>query len=39
MVKIMAARYAELDNRSYDEVFERMLHYSRKFQKKIIAKK
>lgn len=39
MVKVMAAEYAELYNKSFDETYSLMLHYSRAFQRKINSKK
>ncbi len=39
MVTIIAKRYAELSQKPNDEVYERMLYYSRKFQRKINSKK
>ena len=39
MVRIIANRYATLDNREPDEVYKTLLFYSRKFQKKKNRKK
>jgi hypothetical protein len=39
MIKIMAAKYAELSAKSYTETYALMLKYSRAFQKKINSKK
>lgn len=39
MVKVMAAEYAELYGKSYEEIHALMLKYSRAFQKKVNSKK
>ncbi len=39
MIKIMAARYADLYGKTFEETHALMLHHSRAFQKKIDAKK
>jgi hypothetical protein len=39
MIKIMAAKYAELYGKTYDETHSLMLMHSRAFQKKIDSKK
>ncbi len=39
MIKIISKRYAELNQKSYDEIYQRMMYHSRKFQKKINSKK
>jgi hypothetical protein len=39
MIKIMAAKYAELYSKTYEETHALMLIHSRAFQKKIDSKK